>query len=226
MNPAPSLQGVQVLVADDHDSIRDVIEQALALHGAVVTCVEEGGAAMAALYTSRFDVFLTDLHMPGVDGVGLIEVAASIDPTLPVLVVTGFAHGERAEASVRAGAVELIEKPFELPALVQSVLDALAAKSTSGPSTERLTWWLEAEGVVRRADREALPERVAALAAGAWGVADPGVAGAVADALVDANSPLRVRATVEASTLTVWRMGETFPRVVRPRPDPGESAAA
>lgn len=226
MTNAAALQGLRVLVADDHASIRDVINQALTTHGALVTTVEEGGAAMAALYAGSFDVFLTDLHMPGIDGVGLIEVSSSIDATLPVLVVTGFAQGEKAEAAVCAGAVELIEKPFDLLDLVRAVQEAVAARQTALPGTARITWWLEAEGITRRKDRDALPQTVAALCASAWGELDAGVAGAVSEALANAGTPLRMRATAESRTLTVWRVGETFPALVHPRPDDDESAAA
>lgn len=226
MTKAGALQGLRVLVADDHVSIRDVITQALTAQGALVTTVEEGGAAMAALYAGSFDVFLTDLHMPGIDGVGLIEVAGSIDATLPVLVVTGFAQGEKAEAAVRAGAVELIEKPFELPDLVRAVQEAVGARATVMPTTARITWWFEADGITRRKDRDALPQAVAALCASAWGEIDAGVLGAVSEALANAGTPLRMRATVESRTMTVWRVGETFPLLVRPRPDADESDAA
>lgn len=226
MTSAGALQGLRILVADDHFSIRDVITQALTAHGALVTSVEEGGAAMAALYAGSFDVFVTDLHMPGIDGVGLIEVAGSIDPTLPVLVVSGFAQGEKAEAAVCAGAVELIEKPFELVDLVRAVKEAVAARQTALPGSARITWWLEVEGITRRKDRDALPQTVAALCASAWGELDPGVAGAVSEALSSAGTPLRLRATAESRTLTLWRVGETFPALVRPRPEADESAAA
>lgn len=226
MTNVSALQGLRVLVADDHASIRDVITQALTSNGAMVTTVEEGGAAMAALYAGSFDVFLTDLHMPGIDGVGLIEVASSIDATLPVLVVTGFAQGEKAEAAVRAGAVELLEKPFDLADLVRAVKEAVAARTQVLPASARITWWLEAEGITRRKDRDALPQSVAALCASAWGELDAGVAVAVGEALANAGTPLRLRATAESRTLTVWRVGETFPALVRPRPDTGESAAA
>ena len=226
MTNTGALQGLRVLVADDHVSIRDVITQALTTHGALVTTVEEGGAAMAALYAGSFDVFVTDLHMPGIDGVGLIEVAGSIDATLPVLVVTGFAQGEKAEAAVRAGAVELIEKPFELLDLVRAVQEAVAARQTAMPAAARITWWLEAEGITRRKDRDALPQTVAALCASAWGELDTGIAGAVSEVLADVSTPLRIRASAESRTLTVWRVGETFPALVRSRPDTNESAAA
>lgn len=226
MTESGALQGLRILVADDHGSIRDVIAFALARHGALVTTVEEGGAAMAALYTSSFDVFLTDLHMPGLDGVGLIEVAGSIDPTLPVLVVTGFAQGEKAEAAVRAGAVQLIEKPFELMNLVRAVKEAVAARQTTLPACAHITWWFEADGITRRKDRDALPQIVSAVCACAWGEPDVGVASAVSEALANAGTTLRVRATAESRTLTVWRVGETFPALVRSRPDMDESAAA
>lgn len=228
MSAPSSLHGVRILVADDHASIREVVEPALAALGAEVTCVEDGGSALAWLHTGRFDVFLTDLHMPGIDGVGLIESAAGIDPHLPVIVMTGFATGERAEAAVLAGAVELIEKPFELQALTRAVEEASrAAVADAGTDAlERITWWLEAEGVVRRADRLALPAHVAALSACAWGLSDPELAGAVATALAEARAPLRVRATVEPRTLTLWRMGETFPRLMRSRPDTERDAVA
>lgn len=226
MSAPGALAGVRVLVADDHVAIRDVVSQTLGALGAQVDGAPEGGAAMAMLYSAGYDVFLTDLHMPGTDGVGLIEVAQTLHPSMPVIVITGFPHGERARAAIEAGAAQLLAKPFDLAALSRAVQEVLAAPEDSAPGPERVTWWLEAEGIVRRRDRESLPDRVAALCVAAWGAADPRLAEEIRAALAEAHPPLRIRATAESRTLTLWRTGETFPRLVRSRPDEGGSAAA
>ena len=222
---AVSLSGRRILIADDQGSIRDVISQALVDAGAQVTAVQEGGAAMAWLHADRFDAFLTDLQMPGIHGVALVEGAGEVDPMLPVLVVTGYAQGEQARGAIRAGAVRLLAKPFDLTELVAAVVEA-TLPMTVEPVGERITWWLEAEGVMRRRDREQLPEQIAALARVAWGAGDDSLPTAIVGSLAEARPPLRERATAESSSLTVWRSGETFPRLVRSRPEPRDSAAA
>src|SRR5687767_12593624 len=107
-----------ILVAEDDQAVRDFVSRALAYYGHSVTSVPDGSAALAALSERRFDLMLTDIVMPGLDGVALAAQASKQDPAMPVLMMTGFAsEGQRAQtvAGGAAGPVErVISKPFSL----------------------------------------------------------------------------------------------------------------
>jgi two-component system cell cycle response regulator CpdR len=117
-----------ILVAEDDQAVRDFVSRALAYYGHNVTSVPDGSAALAALAERRFDLMLTDIVMPGLDGVALAAQATKQDPAMPVLMMTGFAsEGQRAQSTT--GPVErVISKPFSLKEICAAVEDALAAR--------------------------------------------------------------------------------------------------
>jgi CheY-like chemotaxis protein len=117
-----------ILVAEDDQAVRDFVSRALAYYGHSVTSVPDGSAALAALSERRFDLMLTDIVMPGLDGVALAAQASKQDPAMPVLMMTGFAsEGQRAQNAT--GPVEkVISKPFSLKEICAAVEDALAAR--------------------------------------------------------------------------------------------------
>jgi CheY-like chemotaxis protein len=117
-----------ILVAEDDQAVRDFVSRALAYYGHSVTSVPDGSAALAALSERRFDLMLTDIVMPGLDGVALAAQATKQDPAMPVLMMTGFAsEGQRAQNG--AGPVErVISKPFSLKEICAAVEEALAAR--------------------------------------------------------------------------------------------------
>jgi two-component system cell cycle response regulator CpdR len=117
-----------ILVAEDDQAVRDFVSRALAYYGHSVTTVPDGSAALAALLERRFDLMLTDIVMPGIDGLALAVEANKTDPEMPVLMMTGFAsEGERAQGA--ASPVErVITKPFSLKDICAAVEDALAGR--------------------------------------------------------------------------------------------------
>jgi two-component system cell cycle response regulator CpdR len=106
------------------------VSRALAYYGHQVTTVPDGSAALAALSERRFDLMLTDIVMPGIDGVALAAQANKADPEMAVLMMTGFAsEGQRAQSA--ASPVErVIAKPFSLKDICTAVDQALAARRT------------------------------------------------------------------------------------------------
>jgi two-component system cell cycle response regulator CpdR len=127
---AGRLAMASILVAEDDQAVRDFVSRALAYYGHNVTTVADGSAALAALAERRFDLMLTDIVMPGIDGVALAAQANKTDPDMPVLMMTGFAsEGQRARGS--AGGIErVISKPFSLKEICSAVDEALAARRT------------------------------------------------------------------------------------------------
>ena len=115
-----------ILVAEDDQAVRDFVSRALAYYGHSVTSVPDGSAALAALSERRFDLMLTDIVMPGLDGLALAAQANKTDPAMPVLMMTGFAsEGQRAQ---NAAIERVISKPFSLKEICAAVEEALAGR--------------------------------------------------------------------------------------------------
>src|SRR3569623_1370204 len=88
-----------ILVAEDDQAVRDFVSRALAYYGHSVTTVADGSAALAALAERQYDLMLTDIVMPGMDGIALATQASKDNPEMSVLMMTGFAsEGTRAQA--------------------------------------------------------------------------------------------------------------------------------
>ncbi|MBX3468408.1 MAG: sigma-54-dependent Fis family transcriptional regulator [Planctomycetes bacterium] len=104
----------RVLVVDDEEGMLEVCQETLERLGEDVEVVVERHSARAVerLKDEAFDVMVTDIRMPGVDGVTLLRKAREHDPDLPVLMITGFPTIETAVECLRLGAVDYLTKPF------------------------------------------------------------------------------------------------------------------
>lgn len=116
---------MKILLADDDRSLRRVLQFKLKQHGYDVTAVENGEAALAALESSRFDLLLSDIKMPKMDGVELLERAKQKQPDLKVILITAFATVSQAVQAVKLGAFDYITKPFEDEQLLIAIEKAL-----------------------------------------------------------------------------------------------------
>jgi DNA-binding NtrC family response regulator len=102
----------RVLVADDKESLRELLARVLA-DGYEVTVAEDGSRALALLRSESFDVVVSDIRMPGADGLEVLKAAHAVDPHLEVILMTGFATIKNAVDAIRAGAFDYLPKPFE-----------------------------------------------------------------------------------------------------------------
>ena len=114
-----------VWVVDDDRSIRWVLERALEQAGMAVTLFESASAALHRLRTERPDAILSDIRMPGIDGLELLQQLRERDAELPVLLITGHGDVPLAVQAMRAGAYDFLEKPFANDDLLDSVRRAL-----------------------------------------------------------------------------------------------------
>jgi DNA-binding NtrC family response regulator len=116
-----------VLVVDDDAIFRAALKRYLEREGYEITSAGDGETALAKLEESSHDVVLTDLRMPGIDGIELIERARRIDPDAVCIVVTGFANPERSIAALEAGAFWFLDKSYEriqtFGALIEKALE-------------------------------------------------------------------------------------------------------
>jgi two-component system response regulator AtoC len=111
----------RVLVIDDDASLRYTLEAVLSDAGLTVDVCESGAAGLAAFEARGADVVLTDLAMPGMDGMKVLERLRAQDPGVPVLMLTAHGSERVAVAAMKAGAFDYIPKPFDPDELVLAV---------------------------------------------------------------------------------------------------------
>ncbi len=116
----------RIAVLDDEQRMVDIIGMVLRREGYAVETFQAPDAALSALEKRPFDLLLTDLKMPGRDGVDVLSRARELDPELPVILITAHATLQTAVEAMRRGAFDYVEKPFdntELKTLVKRALD-------------------------------------------------------------------------------------------------------
>lgn len=106
-----------ILIIDDEQSMRDLLEADLHLRDFAPHCVASAQSAFDALERQQFEAVLTDLKMPGIDGIQLCSRLAATRPDVPVIVMTAFGSLETAIAAIRAGAYDFVTKPIEMELL-------------------------------------------------------------------------------------------------------------
>jgi two-component system nitrogen regulation response regulator GlnG len=111
----------KVWVIDDDRSIRWVLERALVKAAMRVTCFSNGVGVMEALQREQPDVILTDIRMPGIDGLDLLRQISSRYPGLPVIIMTAHSDLDSAVSAFHGGAFEYLPKPFDLDEAVGQV---------------------------------------------------------------------------------------------------------
>ena len=117
----------RILVADDQEMMRDSLAATLAREGHEIVAAGDGAAAVARLNsTTRFDLLITDLKMPKMTGIELLQEAKKLRPDMPVVLMTAFATVSTAVEAMKLGAYDYIQKPFdgdEIKLLVDRTLE-------------------------------------------------------------------------------------------------------
>ena len=116
---------IHLLLVEDEDALREVTAERLGEHGYRVTQAASGEAALEALAGFAFDLVLTDLRLPGIDGTTLIEAAVDRYPNIVGLVVTGYGTVKDAVEAIKRGASDFITKPFQFDHLLHLLASAL-----------------------------------------------------------------------------------------------------
>jgi len=125
----------RVWVVDDDRSIRWVLEKALGQAGWSVSSFENGDSALAQLERERPAVLITDIRMPGLNGLDLLKAVHERHPSLPVIVITAHSDLDAAVSAYQGGAFEYLPKPFDVDDAVALVQRA-ANSVRSAPSLE------------------------------------------------------------------------------------------
>ncbi len=116
---------IHVLLVDDESALRTVVAERLIEQGFEVTEAESGERAVALLSEFAYDVVISDLRLPGVDGQHVIEAALQRYPGIIAIVVTGYATVKDAVDAIKRGATDFVAKPFQFEELLHVLKTAL-----------------------------------------------------------------------------------------------------
>ena len=119
----------RILIAEDDEAVRALVRRALELDGHAVTTAEDGGEALEVIRreNGRFDLLLSDIRMPVMDGIALALAAARDFPGLRILLMTGYAEQRERAHGLEAIVRDVVQKPFTLAEIRRAVAEALAA---------------------------------------------------------------------------------------------------
>lgn len=117
----------RILLAEDDDSLRTFLTTSLNRAGHEVAAYGDGDSAWEALEFGAFDLLLTDIVMPGLDGIELARRGAEADPHMKIVFITGFAAVALSPQSRAPKDAKVLSKPFHLRDLVNEVQKVLAA---------------------------------------------------------------------------------------------------
>ena len=120
----------RILLAEDDDAVRDLVARALAEDGHELTAAADGAAALDALdrRDGEFDLLLTDVKMPVLDGIALALAAGRDHPDVAIMLMTGYADQRERAHGLDALVHDVINKPFSVEQIKGAVREALVAR--------------------------------------------------------------------------------------------------
>lgn len=104
-------QQMKVLLVEDDSMLQEVLKETLEGFGCAVMCSDNGYEAIKLIKKEQFDVIISDIKMPKMDGISLLETLKSMNVTVPVVMMTGYSQYNDQQVEY-AGGVVLLEKPF------------------------------------------------------------------------------------------------------------------
>lgn len=114
-------ESARILVVDDEKVIRDIVSDFLTAEGFVVMAVESAEQALAELKDKHYDLMITDLKMPGMDGLSLLDAVQEQKLPVVTVIMTGFGTVETAIQAMKRGAYDYILKPFKVDEVIQII---------------------------------------------------------------------------------------------------------
>jgi CheY-like chemotaxis protein len=118
----------RILIAEDDSAVREFVSRALRHQGHDVTAVEDGLHALERMAADSYDLLITDIVMPGLDGIALALKAAKEYPDMAILMMTGYAAERQRAHNLESLIHQVVAKPFSLQQICDAARDALAGR--------------------------------------------------------------------------------------------------
>ncbi|HJV66619.1 MAG TPA: response regulator, partial [Geomonas sp.] len=115
----------RIMLVDNEEGLCRMMEAVLSDNGYAVTAYIRSFEAAEAFQAGQYDLLVTDIKMPGMDGLELLQKVKQKDPGIPVIMVTAYATVEMSIQALRKGAYDMLTKPFEPEELLYRVKNAL-----------------------------------------------------------------------------------------------------
>jgi DNA-binding NtrC family response regulator len=147
MSPA---KRTKALVIDDEQIVLDSVKKILAQEGFDVDMSSSGRKGLDMALNDIYDIVLTDIRMPEIGGMRILRDVKRARPSVPVVIITGYATVQSAVQAMKLGATDYVEKPFTPEELVQAVKTAIDAAQTAQPEEQKV---VHKEEVLRVLDR-------------------------------------------------------------------------
>lgn len=128
-SPSTTADAAKVLVAEDNPAVREFIVRSLASAGFKVGAAIDGQQALDMLARASYDVLVSDIVMPNVDGIALAMKAARLYPNIKIVMISGYAQERLRAHNLEALVHKIIAKPFSLEDICDAVKNALSSQA-------------------------------------------------------------------------------------------------
>jgi DNA-binding NtrC family response regulator len=158
---------LSVLIVDDDVALLEALPEALRLRmgGVTVETADSAAAALDRIADHDYDAIVTDIRMPGMDGLKLLDEIRTRKPDIPTLIITGHGDNDLVVHALRGGARDFIQKPIDrdyfIAALYRAIREHVANRQVKEQQVARESWAEELERVVEELERKlrAMPGR-------------------------------------------------------------------
>jgi two-component system response regulator FixJ len=122
---------LNIFIVDDEPKVREAVMETLEQLNSGVSCFASAEECLEQLGSQRCDLLITDMRMPGMNGIELLKEVKGFAPWLPVLLITGYGDIPTAVTAMKAGAVDFIEKPLDTETLFRKVKSLLQSNAVA-----------------------------------------------------------------------------------------------